>query len=388
MTSRSAEDFDQYFSPSTMAQAVADVLVSRFEHSTDTHFEVVDFCAGLGSLLEVVSERLPAACIVATDLDVSCLRLLREAHPLWSVGRIDILNERSRRASPLYVEGRYDAFVINPPFSGRGGRVVNVTFDRNLHFTCSRPLACLFHSLQSLRIGGFGVAVLPLSCLRSEKDSVAVRWLERNMDFSVHSYHGRGCFSGASVRTVIVSLRRNRVADVASVNAVGGQEILPRGRRGSDLVLFRGKVPVRTLRSFHSDGDGVVVARYVHTTDLRKTWSGWRTISVNSNVCLVREGVLFPRVGKISPNSFRAYSDSVPLVLSDCVFSVSPVCASVALDDLLSILRENCRVFVESSAATGAPYLTVSQVLGLIDRLGFSVRVHQCRNRCLCHDSF
>lgn len=387
MTSRSAEDFDQYFSPSTMAQAVADVLVSRFEHLTDTHFEVVDFCAGLGSLLEVVSERLPAACIVATDLDVSCLRLLREAHPLWSVGRIDILNERSRRASPLYVEGRYDAFVINPPFSGRGGHVVNVMFDRNLHFTCSRPLACLFHSLQSLRIGGLGVAVLPLSCLRSEKDSVAVRWLERNMDFSVHSYHGRGCFSGASVRTVIVSLRRNPVADVASASAVGGQELLSPGRRRSDLVLFRGKVPVRTLRSFHSDGDGVVEARYVHTTDLRKSESVWRSLLVNPDVCLVGDCVLFPRVGKISLDSFRAYSDSVPLVLSDCLFSLTPLHSSISLDELLAILRENCRIFIESSAATGAPYLTVSQVLGIIETLGFNVRLHQCRNSCLCYDS-
>lgn len=387
MTSRSAEDFDQYFSPSTMAQAVADVLVSRFEHLTDTHFEVVDFCAGLGSLLEVVSERLPAACIVATDLDVSCLRLLREAHPLWSVGRIDILNERSRRASPLYVEGRYDAFVINPPFSGRGGHVVNVMFDRNLHFTCSRPLACLFHSLQSLRIGGLGVAVLPLSCLRSEKDSVAVRWLERNMDFSVHSYHGRGCFSGASVRTVIVSLRRNPVADVASASAVGGQELLSPGRRRSDLVLFRGKVPVRTLRSFHSDGDGVVEARYVHTTDLRKSESVWRSLLVNPDFCLVGDCVLFPRVGKISLDSFRAYSDSVPLVLSDCLFSLTPLHSSISLDELLAILRENCRIFIESSAATGAPYLTVSQVLGIIETLGFNVRLHQCRNSCLCYDS-
>lgn len=387
MTADFSNDLDQFFSPSYVARAVADVLARGLVYSSETSLEIADFCAGLGSLLEVVSAKIPAAHIVATDLDVSCVRLLRAAHPSWSVGRIDILSERSRRTSPLYVEERYGAFVMNPPFSGRGGHVVNVVFDRNLHFTCSRPLACLFHSLNSLRIGGLGVAVLPLSCLRSERDSVAVRWLERNMSFSVHSFYGRGCFSGTSVRTAIVSVRRNRVTEVALSPAVGGVEMLRSGQLSSDLVLFRGKVPVHSLKSSYANLDGGIMARYVHTTDLRKSESVWRSVLVNRDVCLVGDSVLFPRVGKISLDSFRAYSDSVPLVLSDCLFSLSPLHSSISLDELLVILRDNCRIFIESSAATGAPYLTVSQVLGIIEKLGFNVRLHQCRNTCLRYDS-
>lgn len=381
-------DLDQYFSPAAVAHAVADVLTGGLVCSTEAQLEVVDFCAGFGSLLEEVSAKLPAARIVATDLDISCLRLLRKTHPSWSVGRIDILNERSRRSSPLYIKERYSAFVINPPFSGRGGHVVNVAFDRNMHFTCSRPLACLLYSLKSLHIGGFGVAVLPLSCLRSERDSIAIRWLERNMDLIVHSYYEPGCFSGTSVRTAVVSVRRNRVSVPVQPTVGGGVVVFESEHRDSDLVLFRGKVSVRSFESAYPILDGGIVARYVHTTDLRKSESGWRSVFVNRTICLVRDGILFPRVGKISPNSFRAYSNSVPLVLSDCVFSLSPVPASISLDELLLILRKNCRSFIESSAATGAPYLTVSQVLGIIERLGFSVRLHRCRNGCSYHGSF
>lgn len=390
MSPSSDNPLDQYFSPFELASSIADLLAEGLGDARYSELDVVDFCAGAGSLLDAVSARIPAARIFATDLDGSCVRLLRKVRPSWKVGQIDLFNERSRRSSLLYREQFYSAFVLNPPFSGRGVHVESSSFAEGLRFVCSRPLACLLLSLRALRIGGYGVAVLPLSCLRSDRDAHVVRWLSSHMNLTVHSYNGRGCFPDAAAQTVVVSVRRNCLAQPVSSGADGF--VLPRvpegfsGLSGESLTLFRGKVPVRFRTRVASGGEGGVAACYVHTTDLKHPLSTWTSISVSRDVCLVRDCVLFPRVGKISKGSFRMYSGSVPLILSDCLFALSPNSEGIALTDLFLTLQDNCDSFVTNSQATGAPYLTISQICAIVDSLGFSVSIHQCRDRCLYRD--
>ena len=390
MSPSSDNPLDQYFSPFELASSIADLLAEGLGDTRNAELDVVDFCAGAGSLLDAVSTRIPSARIFATDLDSSCVRSLRKVHPFWNVGQIDLFNERSRRSSLLYREQFYSAFVLNPPFSGRGVHVETSSFAEGLRFVCSRPLACLLLSLRALRIGGYGVAVLPLSCLRSDRDSHVVRWLSTHMSLTVRAYNGRGCFPDAAAQTVVVSVKRNCL--VQPISSVADGFVLPRlperfgGLSGESLTLFRGKVPVRFRARVASAGEGGVAACYVHTTDLKHPSSTWTSISVSRNVCLVRDCVLFPRVGRISKGSFRMHSGSVPLVLSDCLFALSPNSEDASVSDLLLTLQDNCDVFIAKSQATGAPYLTVSQICAIVESLGFGVSIHQCRDRCCYHD--
>lgn len=386
MISEVVYGLDQFFSPRNIADTVADVFVRAAENSSVGTIEVVDFCAGHGSLLDAISTRLSGAMLVGTDIDPSCVRLLRKHRPSWSIGKLDLLSVMSRQRSPLYCESRYAGFVLNPPFSGRGGQVVRVVLSDGNEFTCSRPLAFFLFSAQALRIGGVGVGVLPLSVLRSDRDARVIRWLSDRMELTVHAVIGKGGFSGVAAQSAIVSVTRCNVCDdtIVSDRLDGtscGYSSAVRCLR-PQVLLFRGKLPVyRRFGQFVDDIDGVR-SRYVHTTDLRKPVSTWSPITVDKGACMMGECVLIPRVGKISSHSVVIYSEDTPLVLSDCLFALSPLGYDLTLNGLRSILIDRIDDFVSLSQATGAPYLTVSQVRSLIEDAGYDVVVHHCKAKC------
>lgn len=380
-------ELDQFFSPRDVADTVANVFVDVFANALTTSIEIVDFCAGHGSLLDGMSKRLACATLVATDIDRSCVRYLKKHRPSWSVGKLDLLSGMSRLHSPLYCDNRYAGFVLNPPFSGRGAQVVHVQLSDGKEFACSRPLAFFLLSTQALRVGGVGVAVLPLSTLRSDRDARAIRWLSDYMDLTVHVVIGRGGFSGVAAQSAVVSVRRCEVRDTFMAAEELGEvsRALNGASKGSQMrvSLFRGKLPVYR-RFFHLSGNEEGMwARYVHTTDLREPVSAWGSIIVDEGTCTVGECVLIPRVGRISSQSIVAYSDITPLVLSDCLFALSPLDSSLALEDLRSVIADKVGDFINLSQATGAPYLTVAQVRSVIEGAGCDVVVHHCKTKCI-----
>src|SRR5688572_28975157 len=139
---------DRYYTPPQIATRLLEGITGDQGH-------ISDFAAGGGSLLEAAAQHWPRAEVLGTDRDCLAVRALRIKYPLWHVGRCDLLNARSRSASPILARasGNVDLLLLNPPFSCRGGQRFSLEFDGQ-RITCSRAAAFIATGLGYLRKGG------------------------------------------------------------------------------------------------------------------------------------------------------------------------------------------------------------------------------------------
>src|SRR5712691_8346361 len=199
---------DQFFTPTDVARRLVAILRSRTENC------IADFAAGDGELLRAAESKWRGASIVATDVDVKCVKELRVRHPDWNVSRCDFLNQKSRKCSPLLRErkGTVTLALLNPPFSCRGGETRSV-FLGEFEVRCSRSMSFVLHAIPYLASNGRIAAVVPAACLTSEKDADA--WKLVREEFAVRKIctFGMKTFRSCAARTAIVYLRRRRKSE-------------------------------------------------------------------------------------------------------------------------------------------------------------------------------
>lgn len=356
---------DRHYTPSWLADRLAELVPPAATH-------VVDLSAGGGALLEAVERRVPEVRLAAADIDADAVSALRMKHPGWVISRTNSLNPASYRSSAAFrrqLRG-YDAAVLNPPFSYRGGaRMVVRHADRN--FRVAPATGFIAHALSWVRSTGVVVAIVPTNAMNVRGDREL--WQEWRREFVVETVLklDRNTFPGARTTTMLVRLDLAAPAISVLEDQRSGRSTNPRIWTGSTCTcvdIVRGRVPVhRAIGMQQPTG-----APFVHSTQLRQ--GSLRPSNHRLPAALSTGGplVLLPRVGTPNVNKV-AVAELGSLVLSDCVLGLRPVDPR-ALRTLADLVTSRFDALAEQYIGSCARYVTVERLTAWLSSYGLTVR--------------
>lgn len=351
---------DAYYTPPELARAMVDLIPNSLEARS-----AADFAAGEGSLLYAAAQKWPQAVIHANDLSPTVSRRLERFSPHWHVSCTDFLNDESASLAKFYAaRGSIDVVLINPPFSERGRRLISWS-DMGFDFVSGIATAFLYKALTYISSNGVLVAVLPDGCLVSVRDERAWNVIHQLFHVEVIQDNSRSAFKGASARTSLVRIRRRNV-DINRRNVTTVQ--LPNTLKSFKVI--RGTVQMHKIPKAIS-GAGLPL---IHTSQL----VGGRIELVNSQhvqlpPAIDGPGVLFPRVGRVTPQKIGILRRSDQVVLSDCILGVKCKNEQQAID-LRDAILLNWSKFAQAYRGTGAPYITVVRATEILKPLVRSLK--------------
>lgn len=347
---------DKHYTPLDLARNIVAGLKVREPRS------IADFAVGDASLVTAMRERWPRAQAYGTDIDRDAIKRVSERLPNFESELCDFLSPSARAASPLLqrLGEAIDLAFINPPFSCRGSRKVETEIGGEV-VRCSLAMAFVGATLPYIASRGAIVAILPSSCLTSEKDALARRALSRLYDLQLLGEGEINLFSNCSVHTVFVMLKRRPQARKLRVIQSNASED-PR------WTVIRGALPAATP----STDEGAPA--FVHSTEL-----------VNGNVVLTRGGlagrrtvkgpaILLPRVGRPDESKICWLEAGTEIVLSDCVIAIQSQ-RSVNLKKLRSWLSSNWSMLEAQYVGSCARYITVLRLRDLIAKAALPAAV-------------
>ena len=340
---------DQFFTPTELAAAaIKSVRVRKVKI-------VADFAAGHGDLLVAARSRWPDCFTFGNDIDFACSSKLATDERISAYSSCDFLNDRSTNASKRFREllGKCDVVLLNPPFSGRGGRALSVNTESG-QVTCSRAMAFIFTAIKFLRTGGEIVAILPASCLSSRKDAKILEEIQRVANYYEIGRYSNNTFPDCSASTVVVRFRRlaNSVQTTPNIDC---QQVRRRGEDHLFVKVVRGCVPVYRAEN------GLAGRRFpfIHSTDIVDTEVNQYQRSVKIDTRAVRgPAVLLTRVGSPATKKCAIYDCAQTIVLSDCVIALE--CENLAIaEKVRARILSRWDRFSSLYGGTCAPYITL-----------------------------
>jgi predicted RNA methylase len=310
---------------------------------------VADFACGDGRLLAAAQERFRRATMVGVDRDRRAIRRLRETHPRWILSVGDFLDAKSfsrSRASRISA----DVAVLNPPYSCRGQRTLEVALDGQV-FRTSPASAFVARTLAEAPNVEL-VAILPEGALTSEKDLMIREHFEDSYGLTVISRFARSQFEDCAVRAVVVRLRRGSTRRVS--RELESQHCVAAAVGHVDVG--RGGLPMHEVR-LAPRGPRVPL---LHTTSLRSLPCTLPGVAPYSRGLVTGPCVVLPRVGVPDASQLKTLGRGDRVQLSDCIltFATSSVASAVALRNLLLAEIQSLR---RSYVGTGARFLTVGR---------------------------
>ena len=349
---------DAIFTPSDLANELVELAMARRRGLG----VVADFAAGDGALLRAAVQRQPSLEVVGLDIRRTTVRKLQAVDSLWQVGSCDFLNPRSRASSPVLRRnrGRISTALLNPPFSCRGGRRVQVSlWDRRL--TCSIAMAFILTAVDYLTPDGQIIAVAPRGVEKAERDEAAWEFLHSMGTAEIVGYPNRGTFPGTAHRSMLLRFTMGPPTDWRRTSL----ELVTTQTKRPVVSLVRGTVQMHRARI---TGTGMPL---VHTTDLSngQLRSELRKTTVRGRSCR-GPVVLVPRVGRPMLSKIVRLALRTDMMLSDCVIALE--CDSE--DDSIKVQRvieERWDEFEDSYGGSCAPYISLKGLQGVLDRFGF-----------------
>lgn len=373
---------DRFYTPRSVANGIAEVLPASLSGN------VFDPTVGEGSLLGAVADRFGSRVrLLGLDIDARVIDGLAVRRPSWILGKADMLSRRSRSSSTAWrtAKNSLSAVVMNPPFSyrGNGGSVVNFgEFEGRV----APAMHFLVEVLRELHPEEGFYVVLPEGALRAER--AIPLWDEIGKRFTVERLRvfGSSTFRGARASTSLVRIGTetrslSRWTEAVPLRHLERDVVRQQRIRGCRcLEVVRGRVPVHTLLD-SGEAPGLSLAPFVHTTSLeRRSWEGRCADAMLADFSPM---VLITRVG-----SWRSprLIDTGKVVLSDCLFGLRPRVAASVGEVLRSVALLEPALRAEFRG-TGAKYLTLSSLVGVLSGAGWNVEVVKAGSavgQCVC----
>lgn len=204
-----------------------------------------------------------------------------------------------------------DLVLLNPPFSQRSRTPLAVVF-RDESFGVSLAMAFVVKSLEFAHRDSYVLAVLPDGCLVSKCDEKIWHRLRQNFHVEVLRDNANSTFDGVRARTSIVRISRLRQALQKSVPLGRNLEVM------APYELKRGQLQMHSLRPSRSQK----AVPLVHTSHLihgQVVRSGPRVLAKH---VVHGPAILFPRVGRVTPDKVCVLEVGQNVALSDCVISI------------------------------------------------------------------
>lgn len=347
---------DRHYTPADMASRLVSGISKR-------PTLIADFAVGEGALLNAAKNKWPKARLIGTDIDRSAVQLLDKKHRSRAQ-RCNFLSKKSRQRCSLlnkHIES-FDVILLNPPFSCKGGLSHRVSFAGNT-IKCSPAMAFILHGLSYLKADGVLGAILPASCMTSEKDRAARKAISEQYQLEWKRSNSTSDFEGCSVSVVFAFIRPG----------CGEKKLLRRalaivGNEELHAVLTRGVVPVHEAKnSVKRNG-----LQFIHTTSLQ---AGEVTdeMKVGANRSIIEGPAIFiPRVGRFYAEKIVLKVDTRPVAISDCIFALQ----THSLASLIRLHRRisDCAKYVELAyAGSCAKYTTIGRLSSVLKNINVVV---------------
>jgi hypothetical protein len=319
---------------------------------------IADFAAGFGSLLQAAKESFPNAQFFFNDNSEKCFSYLLSYFG-WSGSKINFLDSQYVKVllDSDELSSKCDIIFLNPPFSQRGGSTYD-SFFGELVFSSSVAFAFIINSLNFLKEDGELIAILPASCLTSEKDSNARSFIHSYYSMSVDSALSHKTFDKCCVHTVCVRIVKKIFNyTIEEEQNASVYNTLP------SLQLFRGKLSIHnSVKSTQSNG-----FPFIHTTNLKEKYLNpnlhYSSNVIKPNSTISGPCLLLPRVCKPSFNKISIYSQSEPIVISDCIISISSLEENLySIEDVYEFINNNWSLFRTVYHGTCAQYTTLKHL--------------------------
>lgn len=330
-------------------EQIAREMVSAIRITDDP--VIADFAVGDGSLLIACQAKWPHGVYYAIDIQDSLIAGLKDKQPNWKLLCCDFLNDEAvnHGMSSLGLT-KCSVIIINPPFTCKGSTRYSSTY-RGFEVKTSLAMAFVIKSLRFLSETGEMIALLPSSCLSSEKDSEAWSLIKRDYIVDHIFVNSRSTFAKCSAATEVVRLSRDiEVSNSDSITSdISSERILV------DITLHRGSFPMPLVKTFQVD-QGIPL---IHTTCLCEQQVDLSKYSISLERNTVQGPlVILPRIGRPDLRKIVAvYDSSTKFVLSDCLFALAGESSDVC-KELLSLITSNWSEISMLYRGTGAKYLT------------------------------
>jgi hypothetical protein len=214
------------------------------------------------------------------------------------------------------------------------------------------------------------IALLPASCLTSEKDADALAEISASYVVKVIPTSEPARFTGCSVDVVVVQFQRRKGRSEASSD--GKKNVYPfalSGLKNFSVAVVRGRVPMPDATKMQTKNGWPLV----HTTGLRHDGVVFDQGKVDQKLqSMAGPVVLVSRVGRPSAKKICFYPDATPVVLSDCIIAVKADSARNTRI-LYGMLRSQARLLLQCYVGSCAKYLTLTRFASFLESLGMSV---------------
>ncbi len=343
---------DSYYTPEFLAEKLVGYVSGKHIRS------VADFCVGDGVLLRAMSNCYKDVKFYGTDISKWVIDELIRKQPTWSLDVCDFRNDDSIEKVEFLRNQLFDLVLLNPPFTCKGSIVETFIFE-GVEFKMSTAMLFLVRALRFLSEQGGLYAILPISCIYSQKDRVIWGYLKEKHNACVLEEPDRVRFTNKCAPNVVLVY-------VGKYHIDGIQEKQELSFRELPVVnVVRGSVRMQNL----VECDDKTAVRLIHTTNIQKgKLVNLIRIGRSQAMRVKNNGVVIPRV--CNPNKYKValLSGKYSYYLSDCVIALLTNEYTEAIA-VRKYIVENWNVFSMIYKGTGAQYTTterVKELLGLL----------------------
>ena len=337
---------DAYYTPAGLASRL-------LSYAIDHPRTAIDFCVGDGGLLTAAEEKFPGITCYGVDISDEVITNLKERQPLWNLAHCDFKDGNALAKIPFLKGRKFDLIVLNPPFTCRGSSI-NKAFIGEDEYHVSTAMSFLVGALPYLSDNGFIYAILPITCVYSEKDRKCWQYLEENYNACVLTEVHKAWFKGKCMPNIVfVYLGR------VSYPETDARQNFGVGDFGFSLKgIKRGRLGVYEMKKVKAGDDRLP---YIHTTNMR----GGELVDVGYTRRGLKEsvkgyGLLIPRVCNPNMEKLVVYGKE-ECILSDCVVLLQTRSLQQA-ERLKKYLVAHWDEFKKNYVGTGARYVTMERL--------------------------
>ena len=334
---------DSYYTPPILAGR----LVSHI--STTNVISVADFCIGEGELVKAALLSFPNADVYGTDISKDVIVKLKRCQMDWHLAACDFTDEDAVASVGFLKSRKLDLIVLNPPFTCKGSIAQTLKFDDKT-FKVSTAMLFFMKALNFLSERGGVYAILPISCVHSNKDKEAWQYLCNQYNACILEEPERVYFSKkCSPNIVLVYAGRYKIKgiDVSARNCFEDLKV-------TDII--RGAIRMQGLK-YKKTEDAIPL---VHTTNMQDgRLIGLKKIIGGKSV--KGPGVLIPRVCNPNKSKIVLLDDNNEVILSDCVVFLKTDTIEDAIE-LRNYIINRWDDFSSLYKGTGARYTTIERL--------------------------
>lgn len=336
---------DSFYTPTSLAEQLAGYVTANSVRSA------IDFCVGDGDLLKAVAKRYEGVRLFGTDISEEAIDKLKGDCPEWELGVCDFKDDESVSNVQNLQDRTFDLIMLNPPFTCKGSIVEHAVLDER-EFRLSTAMLFLVRALKYLSEDGGLYAILPISCVYSDKDKAIWNYLKENYNACVLNESDKVYFTKkCSPNIALVYVGRYPMV---------GHEIVRQHPFRTLPVTSVVRGCYRMQNPAYSKSRKAIPL--VHTTNIQQgKLVNLQRIIPGIQVTIDGYGVVIPRVCNPNPNKVALLDGKRTYALSDCVIVLRTASQEDA-EQVRTVILENWQDFVALYKGTGAQYTTVARV--------------------------